>query len=301
VVFQHINDVVAPGTVKLSNGVEVGRNDWPTLIMARIPVPGSDKPATCTGTLVGPNVVLLAAHCVDSWQGRARRAQLWVGSWRVVMGCEMHPEYVKRDYQVWAPRASEDYALCLLDDGGKPLPPFVDVSFEVVDSTSPPSPGDRVLMTGYGCDKLRLAPNGTFDWVSSSGTLRIGDERIDTPVGHWAAEPGYLTTRSIAGREPALCPGDSGGPLFSGVSTSAPRAARRIRGVNSKVCVRREGDSAMCTVGSGPGRWDFVSGISATGTDAFRLWALDWLTRNSASSPIICGINRNPGVAPCRA
>jgi hypothetical protein len=301
IIFQHINDLVTPGTVKLSNGIEVQRADWPTLIMAQIPIPGLDKPGTCTAALVGPNVVLLAAHCVDSWEGMARRAQLWAASRRITMVCEMHPEYLKRDYQIRAPRGSEDYALCMLEDSGKPALSFAGaIQYEVVDTQSALKTGDSVLMTGYGCDKLTLAANGVLDWVPRNDGLRIGDERIESAANQWSSDPAYVTTRSIDGREPALCPGDSGGPLFTGVTTGAPSGVRRIRGVNSKVCARRRGDTALCSVTLGPGVWDIVSSMSATGLDSFRSWAGAWATSNADKNPIICGINRSAGVAPCR-
>ena len=300
IVFQHINDVVQAGTTKLSNGVEVQRADWPALIMAQIPNPGTDKPRTCTASLVGPNVVLLAAHCVDSWEGKARSAQLRVASRKIAMRCEMHPDYVVHEYQFAVPRDSADYALCLLQDEGVAAFSFADIRFEVVETASSLRAGDDVLMTGYGCDKLKVAASGVLDWAPNSSVLRIGDSRVEFPTGQWPLAAAYVTTVSPEGREPALCPGDSGGPLFSGVTSRAPNGLRRIRGVNSKICARRRGDATLCSTGIGPGTWDIVSSMAATDVESFRVWAVDWIARNHESDPILCGVNRSAGTAPCR-
>lgn len=300
IVFQHINDVVASGTIKLANGVEVRRADWPTLIFAEIPT-GADKPRTCTGTLVGPNVILLAAHCVDSAQDRDLRAELWIASRKVTMTCESHDGYRKdASYSpMGRPRDSKDYALCLLEDDGRPPALFAKLRFEVVDMATPLKAGEPVLMTGYGCDKLELAKNGSLSWAPRQDKLWIGDSMIEAPVTRWDSEPAYVSILSQSGARPALCPGDSGGPLFTGVVSKDPVGPRRLRGVNSMVCARRRGDSQMCSFGTGLGEWDIISGISATGSDPFRAWVGRWLARYTDKKPIICGVNRSAGEAPC--
>lgn len=300
IVFQHINDVVAPGTTKLANGVEVRRTDWPTLIFAEIPT-GADKPRTCTGTLVGPNVILLAAHCVDSKSNVDLRAELWIASRKIKMTCESHDKY--RDdasyNPMMLPRSSKDYALCLLEDDGRPPALFAKMRFEVVDMDTPLRAGEPVLMTGYGCDKLFLKNDGSLSWIPREDKLWIGDSMIEAPVGRWVSEPDYVSLVSQKGARAALCPGDSGGPLFTGVVSKDPTGPRRLRGVNSTVCTRRRGDTQMCTFENGPGEWDIISGISATGADPFRVWVGQWLARYVDKKPIICGVNRLARETPC--
>lgn len=300
IVFRSATELIPPGRIRLANGFEVDRRDWTTLIMAAIPLQGSDKQQYCSGTLVGPNTILLAAHCVDTWSGRPRPAQLWIDSRRISMNCEMHPNYVKHEYQFGTTRSSEDFALCLLNDGGRHPASFADMSFEVIDATTHLNSGEPVLMTGYGCSQLQLAANGVADWVSESGVLRIGDESIASVVGQWSDNPAYVTTISKQGRDPVLCPGDSGGPLFSGVTVALPGNIRRVRGINSKFCTLRRGDTNMCTTAFGPGIWDIVSGFAATEFTSFRPWVIDWLERNASKEPIVCGINRLAGETPCR-
>ncbi|UCV07025.1 trypsin-like serine protease [Dechloromonas denitrificans] len=301
IIFRPVMELIPPGRVKLANGIEVDRKDWPTLVLADIQIPDSDKPGTCTGTLVGPNVILLAAHCVDTQQGKPIPAQLWIESRRIPMVCEMHPAYLKSDYRPSMPRNSEDFALCMLNDGGKQPVPIAKMSFEVIDIQTALNPGEVVLMTGYGCSALKILPEGGLTRSFDRGSLRIGIETIDSTLGKWKNDPAYATIRSKEGKEPAVCPGDSGGPLFSGVTVAAPSGARRVRGVNSSLCTVRRGDTAMCassTIGSGT--WDIISAIAATGFPSFRLWVEDWIARNKDRAPIVCGINRQARETPCR-
>jgi hypothetical protein len=218
----------------------------------------------------------------------------------VQLVCELHPAYRQAQYRFSEPRSSEDFALCLLDDGDQPVPAFDKLLFEVIDVATVPSAREPVLMTGWGCDRLTMAPNGVLNWVPRTDTLRIGDSRIDTTVGQWAASPAYVTTLAAGARDVALCPGDSGGPVFTGVTAKQPGGARRIRGVNSKVCTRRAGDAQICTLGTGFGEWSIVSSMSATAYKSFAGWATDWASRQDEKKPVICGINRNAGEPPCR-
>lgn len=285
--------------VKLANGNTIVANekDWTTLVAAKFP----DRTGICSATLVGPNTLLLAAHCVDTPSGKPIGAQLLIGDRPITMVCEMHPDYVKGDYQPPGTRRSEDFALCLLDDDGKPPEAFANMSFEVIDAEIPLKMGDPVLMTGFGCLTLRVF-DGELRPSRFAEALRIGDERIASSINQWHSHPAYITTRSPEESEPALCPGDSGGPLLSGVTMKAPtRGERRIRGVNSKVCtVKREDNYSMCSSAGGKGTWDIVSVIAATGYPSFGQWAKDWISRNVDKKPIVCGLNRPAGVAPCR-
>jgi hypothetical protein len=301
IIFLHINEVVPPGSFQLSNGIVVDRRDWPTLIMARIPRGESEKPATCTATLVGPNVVLLAAHCVDTWQGKPRRAELWAASRKISMTCEMHPGYVRQEYQFLTPRGSEDYALCLMNDNGMSVFSFSTIRYEVIDAETALDSGSAVVMTGYGCEKLTVEVDGQLNWKPSRGALGVGDQLIEWPTSHWLPAAAYITSLSQLGKQPALCPGDSGGPLFTGVTAHKPDGVRRIRGVNSMICVRRRGDKGRCTEDVvGPATWDIISSFSATGLASFRAWASDWVRRNADNNPVICGINWKAGQEPCR-
>ena len=291
--FRLATDVVPSGDIQLANGTVVDVADWSTLIMAQINVgtggDGKQRVATCTATLVGPTVVLMAAHCVDNPLGaKPRAALLRVDGRKLALDCAIHPDYLKHDPRVSSPRGSEDWALCLVNDMGVPPATLASMKFDVVLATSPLALNEPVLMVGYGCSDLHVE-NGELAWSQSDKRLRIGDERISSPPIWGSLNPTYATIVSSKGLEPALCPGDSGGPLFSGIASDSPRQPRRIRAVNSSVAVSKRSDAG----------YDIVSMVAATGNSTFERWAKAWVNQHKLFKPVICGISRRPGESPC--
>lgn len=289
--FRLAGDVLPHGEVMLSNGVVVSPSDWRTLVLAKIPKLGasSDRTPTCTGTLIGPKTILLAAHCVDNPLGQTRKALLAVDGREAELACEIHPTYHDREPKLVAPRGSDDYALCSINYRG-PVPRSVsDLEFEVLDLQFPLSRGTPVLMTGYGCSELRVVDK-QLDWDLSDRLLRIGDSVVDTPAGALVAHPYYLTIRSANGSAPAVCPGDSGGPLFVGASTAVASGQRRVVGVNSAVALEMQADH----------RFDLISRVSTLGNRHFRAWIADWIARNQTRIGAVCGVTHPAGRSPCR-
>lgn len=296
-VFTLAADRLDASSIQVSGGFEVSASDWPALIFVRYlrPTLFGPKKGTCTASLVGPNVALMAAHCVDRWDADMHGATispvLRIAGRDIPMICAMHSDYARRDLLIGTPRGSEDFALCVLDDKGVRPQVLQQMRFEVIDAARPLQGHDGVLLTGYGCDHLSVK-DGNLDWTQADGKLRLGDGVIEKAPGSIAGSLGYATIRSAHGVQPALCPGDSGGPLLSGVAAHDPDGIRRVRGVNSSVIPEQ--------VGAVPARYDIVSSIAATGTDIFRRFADDWLKTNKDYKPEICGINVNPGERQCR-
>lgn len=295
--FRLAADQLDDSSIQVSGGFEVNASDWPALIFVRYirPTLFEPKKGTCTASLVGPNVTLMAAHCVDRWDtdmhGATISPVLRIAGRDIPMICTMHSDYAKRPLLIGTPRGSEDFALCVLDDKGvRPLV-LQQMRFEVVDIATPLGGQDSVLLTGYGCDHLSVK-DGSLDWTAADGKLRLGDGSIEKEPGSIANSLAYATIRSTNGTGPALCPGDSGGPLLSGVAARDPDRVRRIRGVNSSVFPER--------VGAVPARYDFISNIAATGTGIFREFADAWLKTNKAYNPEICGVNVQAGKRQCR-
>lgn len=315
VVFQLAAEVLPNSRVQLNNGAVVAAADWPALIFpspaSRTPVANSTERPTCTGAFIGPNVMLTAAHCVDKITGPPRKLAIRFGVRTIKFRCSVADEYLARQPAFQTPRGSEDFALCLLLDQRRPPEALSDVRFEVVERTPIPA-NTAVLMTGYGCDGLQWI-NGAFVSPPADGLLRIGDEHIATAAAADASRNGqYVTTRSIDGREPTLCPGDSGGPLFSDATIENPEGVtvidrhgrrslrpRRLRGVNSSL--QQAPDSSG----------DILSNVSDLGTGAFDRFLTSWLAETQtwlehpenaaeASSPRICGVNIDAGRSPCR-
>ena len=272
------------GRFTLSNGVVVERTDWPALVFAKF------GDASCSGALIGPNVLLTAAHCVEDKHGNLRDAALTRFQKSYSMACERHPAYVRRDLPVFSsePRGHEDYALCSIDYREEVPNVIAEMRVEVIDMKSKLKRGDAVLLTGYGCIDARIV-NKKIVSTASANILRIGDARIARPPTRKWSDSSYALIDSKGKPTPALCPGDSGGPMFVGASQSRQTGARRIVGVNSAIAPGATGSPDH-----------IVSKISALGADEFRKWLLDWQQRNGNRVSVICGVSREAGTFPCR-
>lgn len=176
-------------------GVPAEPDEWPASVYARV-----DQTGTCSATLVGERVVLIAAHCVPE-NGKisfAARANNYNAT------CNQHPEYMGATRNETA-----DFALCLITR------PVTGVLFESVATKQPLRIGEEVVLSGYGCTQ----PGGTG---GNDGIFRIGKAVID---GLPTLTDFDVVTRGGA----ALCFGDSGGAAYV-----VDRDKRVIFGVNSR-------------------------------------------------------------------
>lgn len=301
-VFRLAERVLEESRIQITHGAIVLSSDWPTLIIAEIDRQTllGPKQGSCTGTLVGPNVALLAAHCVDDGAiATSVDVVLDAGGVEVPLSCDMHVDYITRPAKIRSPRGQEDYALCMLLYKGNPPPGLQNLRFEVLDYATPLHTGELVLMTGYGCSDLRVIDD-EFRYSKADGQLRIEDTQLATGVASATGPAAYVTVRSGEGREPALCPGDSGGPVFTGIQVKDPQRSRRVRAVNSSVDWNRVAQTA----GAAP-RYEIVSYMAPTGIQLFRTWVDRWLLDKARQhpdhpSPVICGVNSAPGAGSCR-
>lgn len=288
--FVSLGDPGHAGDIQLSNGQPVTNIQlWAAVATAK-----SDLGALCTATLVGPRVILTAAHCVDAelpaTPPQVGNPATIGGSIRFqgnppfkLVGCAMHPKYgLAKLPGDRTPRSSYDYALCELS--GSPA----NIVAESLEDGGPIATNQPLLLTGYGCTNIHVVGN-TFGYTPGDGILRLGDEKAEAiGVLNTTTAPGaYVRTRAD-GAEPILCPGDSGGPAFRGASLGLQdKPRRRVVAVNSKV---------SATVVQGGHR--FYSFLSPVTSPEFRSFLKGW--QGDRAERRVCGPNLTPGVGNCR-
>lgn len=279
--FKSIDRYVESGGVQLSGGKPARASDWKAIAIS---VTAKMK---CTAVLIGRQVVATSAHCVD---GKPLAAQPKIMLGGISFGsqdydfveCTFHPDYERAPANGNYPRNARDFALCKLD---RRVP---DVEPETIGKTAI-SHGDPIVLMGLGCHDLKVVDGVAVSQKdpAANPVLRIGDQRVaDTALPLGRSNPSFARTVSH-GREPNLCPGDSGGPVYVGVTADNPVAGRRISGFNAAF----DGD------------WDF-SGTNAVfysylapAGEIFREWAKTWSDKRSLK---ICGIQLDPGIGGCR-
>jgi hypothetical protein len=196
---------------------------------------GSDpwRPS-CTGTLIAPNVVLTAGHCVAFGQAFERFTEfgvtfdpMYTSSSRVIrVTAHVHPEY---EFRFPTPLPDNpvdlsDLAVLVLDEpvGLTPakLPPL-GILDGIAASSGP------LTFVGYGITR----PDADF---GERGTRRAGTVRLSA----------VHETVAVTSPDPAVgCVGDSGGPLLLGPA----HAAHGRRGATMVLGVAHSADCATFT------------------------------------------------------
>ena len=271
---------VAP---QLRNAYEADYRDWPASLYATFDTPLGR--AACTAALIGPKVMLTAAHCVPA--SRIVRFQFKKDEPNPprVTVCDQHTDYRKDP--------SADFALCLLEEPF--TTPTDDFAFDSVDLGAMAGRlRSTIVLTGFGCTSD--IPN----MPSTDGKYRYGFNTIvetsESPSGGRTRDPefysGSQNNNLLTGYDPAdtqmanLCPGDSGGPAYRLTSNSNNLQSRLIVGVNSRVFYT---DQTRTRYGA--------SLISSTGTPKFVEWATEWLQQNNVQA---CGISSPTTIRNCR-
>ncbi len=179
----------------------------------------------CSATVVGPNVILTAAHCVEGTDGeiapfhhpRTFEVSLpfpmvdpeedgietqFHGDGAFTAQCYIHPQYyIRSDY---------DFALCIAT---RTFDRYATLA------KSGPAVGDRVILAGYGC--TRSDGSG-----GNNGSLRMGPTMVTKVPDKRNRDIWFYTHDSTA-----LCWGDSGGPALH-------HQSHEVLGVNSRGDIR---------------------------------------------------------------
>lgn len=264
VVFRPVMELDQEGSdynARLRGG-QVGRpTDWPASLFLEY-ADAQGRPHPCTSVLIGPEVLLTAAHCVPA-SGRIsvqRRDAPTLGG-----VCASHPRYPETSGG--AGDLSADFALCrlsqpyVLAQGGR----YETVSRRPM-SSAVGTENNFILLTGFGCTSDVIAEAGRGDRLYRIGYAAVDETSASTTRlrvrGELYADVQNFNLFTV--NDPAfanLCPGDSGGPAFNLINRDI--TSREIIAVNSRVLQSRTRFRGSL--------------LSSTGHDDFRRWALAWL------------------------
>jgi Trypsin len=221
--------------VELRGARDEPPNFWPASFYVRF-----SKDSSCTGSIVGEQVVLMAAHCI----AHGGILKFKAADVDYVADCSRHDAYrtIPRNY-------SADYALCRVRQ------PVRGVKFERLNiDSSLVSDGTELLLTGFGC--TTDAGTGGQDDV-----YRVGEANVTRgPVG---PTDNYFTTEGKA----ALCFGDSGGPAF----LLRPGSTRVQVSVNARVGKTRSGRLSMRSFLSSTSTPDAIAFLKSWSGDTLKI------------------------------
>ena len=248
------SDATSTASPQVTNGTEAVAADWQATLLS--------EDSGCTVTAVGPLALLTAAHCLKF----SKTITIVISNAERTAICDLSGRYSDQYDQTKTPtaedwdRASADYALCRIIDGGPGLAPN---RFETISNAPVLSNNDVVRIIGYGC-------NGTTLLSTGGGKLREGTARIGAlPQG----DNNYIELRADGSQNNAIvCKGDSGGAAY----WPTPKDERKIIGINSRTGVKSDGKTLS-------GRSFITSMDTVTGID----FALTWARTNNVQ---VCGV-----------
>ena len=196
----------ANGATRIVGGEEAFHVDWPYLVSLKLSYMPPDEGHWCGGSLIRPDIVVTAAHCVedfhssdlDVWFGLTKNSNYWIeGEKRSIAEIIVHERY-NRD------TIDNDVALIRLSQP---------VDFPLIDLPSPDlniAPGTALDMAGWGA----LKPNNPNppDHLQQL-TLNSIDNQNCNPGSDLSVTGGMLCAQAQEGIQSG-CYGDSGGPLI---------------------------------------------------------------------------------------
>jgi V8-like Glu-specific endopeptidase len=144
--------------------------------------------ASCTGSLVAPQAVLTAKHCIDDGSGAPRppeEVRVFTGNDATSPTGQYNVMEVREAPGGWSVTSGDDVAMLLLAE------PILEDPLEMSFADSVVLVDRLVAVVGYG-----MTPEGTH------GTKLVADKRIER------VDSRFLWI------EPAICQGDSGGPAI---------------------------------------------------------------------------------------
>lgn len=177
---------VAPAGPRLPQANVADACQWPTVVSFRV---GDDK---CTGTLVHPEIVVTATHCL--LHGRPAGMRFGESFWPQTRSVEVVECFTRSEYESGADPA-EDIAACRLAEpvDEVPLTPLLGAC----ESAESVVPGADVVLVGFGIPST----------VGDFGTKRYAFTRV---VEAPRDDGTFVAGDGVVGG----CHGDSGGPAL---------------------------------------------------------------------------------------
>lgn len=204
---------------KIIGGVPVSGAKWRATYISASPISGNQS-IGCTATVIGPQVVLTAAHCVPD------NGLLVIEAINVRARCTHHGGYSEVE------NYANDIALCA---NPSPIQLPGNARYERLNiNPAYPLNKSRVRLLGYGC----TTPGGDMSSTLYTGTTNVAGKS----TGKIALSGGVQ-----------LCPGDSGGAAYV---ENAEETRRAVVGVNSTVATNYA--MSFLTNVAAPGVADFI-------------------------------------------
>jgi hypothetical protein len=171
--------------------------------VAMVLIRGGDQAGFCSALVLGPRILLTAAHCLRPLRDMAVHYRDAAGAPVVIPidAASAHPLY--RADAIKARVESIDLAVIRT---ARPLDPHFAAA--TIADGGPPAIGARAIVSGYGAVR-------EGDW-SSGGELRSVTLEVREPASNvliWAADP--------TGKAAGACSGDSGAPIWSADGSAA--------------------------------------------------------------------------------
>jgi hypothetical protein len=183
----------------------------------------TDNGSICTGTLIGCNTFLTAAHCIaDSFSPAAAVVFFQHRGFVFVSGGVFNPD--------WIPFVESDVAVITLASTVTGIAPFP------INTVAEPPNGTLVDIVGFGSIGDADPSNANLH----AGILRRGD----AVTSSCATVPNeshvcfsFLAPVGPPGSDSSTCFGDSGGPMFGSVPGLGPAVVGVASGVSSTNCM----------------------------------------------------------------